>query len=182
MTESYFVLGCLLVSICLLMSWMFIWSRVHYLIKIGAGSAVVAASIYVWILLTAVMGYPVHQFPPEGSTILAFSLDKPDKSIYLWIYGSPQPRAFQIPYTDKTAEGLVDAQRRAQQTNGRMIFHSGKNGEAGDGDAEEGEEEGKGGHGKNRGKRQGHGGFGFFDDDSQIPVTVEVKPNLPPKE
>jgi hypothetical protein len=182
MTESYFVLGGLLVSICLLMSWMFIWSHVHYLIKVGAGSAVVAASIYVWILLTAVMGYPVHQFPLEGSTILAFALDKPDKAIYLWIYGSPQPRAFQIPYTDKTAENMMEAQRKAQQTNGRMVFHSGKKGEAGEGDAD-GDADGTGRNGKGHGKKGSRqGGFGFFDDNSEIPVTVEVKPNLPPKE
>lgn len=183
MTESYFVLGGLLVSICLLMGWMFIWSHVHYAIKAVTAATVVGASIYIWVLLTAVMGYPVHKFPTDGGVIIAFRLDKPAGAIYLWIDGQP-PRAFAIPYNEKTAEGLVEGQGRAQRENGRMIYHAGKGhkGDGGDDDDAEGDADGAARRGHGHGARHGRGGFGFFNDDSENPPTVEVQPNLPPKE
>lgn len=163
---DYINIGVMLTTICLIAAWMFVTSRQHYTIKMVAAVIAVVLAIGIWSKSTALIGYPVNDFPPDGSVVLALETD--NSEIAFWIEGKP-PRSYAIPYDPDLARAMQKAQDEARNINGRMIFHrnmkSGGKRKGGDGQAGGGQAAGDGTR---------------FQDNSQ-PVYIDVVPAMPDK-
>ena len=193
MMNTYLLLGGILSAIALTAGGMFIFSKAHYLMKIGLATAVVVMSIVAWSISVAAFGYAVDQIPHDKSRILALDLDKPGGFIYFWIAQKDGPRAYRIPYTDKMGKDLAEAEAKAKATGGIMLFRDGKKKQDGNGQGGTGKGNGdgteKGGKGnpgnstgKFGGKGQSYGGAPLGGDDATVGVTIDVIPSLPEKQ
>ena len=156
--KDYAIIGMLLSGMSLLAAYMYLASRVHYLIKIALAAATVALAIYTSFAMQDLYGYPVSAIPKDGSEIVALLIDKPNNVIAFWVEESNQPRGYAVPYDPVLARLLLDAEARAHDAQGKMILrlHS---------------------H-----SRHGDGLLSPFDDNSQYGVSIDVVGKLPPKE
>lgn len=169
---DYINIGAMLSAICLIVAWMFITSRHHYTIKMVASVIAVALAIGIWTQSTALIGFPVHGLPPDGSVVLALQVDSSE--IAFWIDGRP-PRSYVIPYDPELAKKLQSSQDQARATGGRMIFHiDGKSGGNGSGGKDaNGGQSGQGG--------RSPGGNGTRFEDNSPRVHIDVVPAMPDK-
>lgn len=154
--KDYAIIGMLLSGMGLLAAYMYLASRVHYLIKITLAITVVVLAVYTSWAMQDLYGYPVPSVPRDGSVILALDIDKPHNVIAFWVEEEHQPRSYAVPYDPALARMLLDAAARAHDAHGRMVFHL---------------------HGGDR-----HGFFGFFEDTSELDINIDVVGTLPPKE
>lgn len=160
-----------LAMVVLLAGWMFVSSRVHYLIKIACATVVVVWALILWPLSTELLGYPINDIPPDGSEIVGILFDQPRDHLFLWIITNKGPRGYALPYDETLAKLLQQAQERARQGNGRLIWHIGGDGHG------FGFGFGIPGVGNN-----GHGGGTGIRRDEHLPnVIIDVVPVLPPK-
>lgn len=155
---DYINLGIMLTAICLLAGWMVIAARVHYLVKMVSATVAVVLAIGIWTKSAALIGYPVHSPPADGSVVNAIQID--DTEIAFWIAGVP-PRSYVIPFDPDLARRLKAASDFAAQTGGKMIFHL----------------HGQPGH-PPAGKP--HAGGTRFEDNSP-PISIQVVPAIPEK-
>lgn len=194
MQNVYMLLGGILSAIALSAAGMFIFARAHYLVKVLMATLVVVLSIYAWSVSVAAFGYAVDQSPHDKDRILALSIDKAGGSIYFWIAEKDGPRAFRIPYSDKTGKALAEAEAEAKQNGGVMLFRTGKQkqqqggegqGGHGNGNSTEGGKGGGQGGDKNKGGKGGaansYGATPMGGDTESVDVTIDVVPSLPEK-
>lgn len=179
MIHNYVILGVSMASLGILIAWMFMTSRVHYLIRMTVAAMVVIIALYNWHLLTIIMGYSVNDEPEDKSIILSFFPMKEKKLEYYWIYTPDGPKSFALPYSEKMQKKLEKAKQEAQERGGYMVYRRGKGDGEGDGDGQDQHGQNSNGRGGNRGQRGDHTNF---PDDDSIPSNVEVIIPLPPKE
>lgn len=191
--STYLLLGGILSIIALVAGGMFIASRTHYLVKVGMATLVVAMSIYAWSISVAAFGYAIDAYPHDKDRILAMEINKKEGFIYFWIAQKDGPRAYRIPYSDKTGKDLAEAEAQAKATGGIMLFSMGKkkqkdgSGQGGSGHGTgndqankgNGKDNGNGGHGG--GAAHSYGGAPMGGDAAPVDVTIDVVPSLPEK-
>lgn len=145
--------GALICGFALISIAMFMSSRLSVLYKVIGGIGLTALALYAWIDLQAVLGFPLHTSPPDGSAIAVAVINAPTKVIYLWIDVGAELRAYEVPYSDDLAKAIM----LAEQKHGRMIWRVGK--------------VGQGGNPRN--------GYTDIQSDGS---SIEVVPSLPPKD
>lgn len=177
MIYSYIIIGLCFAFLAIVFAWMFMTSKVHYMMRIGVASVVVFMALVNWNLLTGILGYSVNDYPADKSIIISFIGMKEKKLEYLWIYTAEGPRTYALPYDEEFAKKLQKAQEEAKKRGGYMVYRRNGGTGNGSGDGKEGKQ-GQGGNGKGVG---GKGVKTSFTDDS-IPSNVEVIVPLPEKD
>lgn len=123
MSSSYYILGLLMACSALLSSWMFIASKAHVSAKVILTVVLVAISLGTWKELNNIMGYPVNDYPKDGSLVISHIII--DKTAYVWVFEEDQPRAYKFIVTDEELKKLREAEGLG---GGMMIFYRGIHG------------------------------------------------------
>ena len=193
MIDAYTEIGIIFALMSIGSAWMFLYARLHYLIKIVAISLVVAGTIYCWSSVHALIGFSIIGYPDDGSIVLAFSPDKAHNQIDIWIRDNKEGKArgYVFPYDDKFLKALKEGKQKAEKKNLLMKFYRNppEDGDGGDGS---GSGKDEGGKGKGKGKVKGQHGKGtkgdrdsdeesIFGDDIGPGFDIRLVPGLPPK-
>jgi len=182
MIQNYLPIGGLLAAFAIIVGSMFISARVPVLVKIAASALAVMFAIMIWLNATALLGYPVVEFPKQGM-VISMLPDKPHGFLYLWVLdGGSGPRSYRIPFSSGEAQELMEAERQAKESGGTVRIRPRKKGHGVDGDGDE-DGDGRRGHGHGGAHGHGHGSNdNSLEGDDTLDVDIDVVPLLPEKD
>lgn len=177
MINEYLTIGILSAIIALITGWMFITSTNHYLIKCLAAAFVLALVLYNWIMFINIMAWPIDDFPPDNSYVMAVATNRVKHIEYLWIIDPDNKdkglRTFSIQFNEKLDDKMRQALEDAKKTGGVVVYHRPRKEKL-----EKAEGNGQGKIKSTKGHRLGGQGLG---DDSTEGGDVTVKSLLPEK-
>lgn len=141
--SDYLTIGFLLSIITLVISWMFITSRINYFLKMIVATISVGLVIYSWITLQSILGYSINDLPPDKSYIIAEYAVKSQKVEYLWVIDPKGPKGYAIPLNEDFRKKLKEEQAKAEKQGGYVQYRRPASGRDGKGHKQGNKERGK---------------------------------------
>jgi len=122
--DFYITFGLTLAAFSLLVSWMFISSRVPVWLRALAAATAAALALMLWTQAITLVGLPLPGEPPDNSTIIDFIVD--DTIVYLWVLDKDghTPRSYKLSDpTHHKAKELHEARGTGLRPTQKLVYH-----------------------------------------------------------